>query len=207
MRILWTESEIEDLKRLYPHNLSSRVAEILNRKLLSVYAKAASLGLKKSEDYIKSHNPGRLTRDNCSVGVQYRFQKGHIPYNKGKKMTSDVYDRIKHTFFQKGHKPVNLKYDGHERISVDGYVEIRITKNKYVLKHRLVYETSFGPIPEGYLVVFKDGNHLNIIPENLELITRKENMARNTIARYPAELKSAIRLNAKLKKIINEKQN
>lgn len=95
----------------------------------------------------------------------------------------------------------------HERISKDGYVEIRIRKGKYVLKHRHVWEQANGKVPKGYIVVFKDRNQNNIVVENLELISREENMQRNTIHRFPYELKSTIRLVNKLKRTINEKQD
>jgi hypothetical protein len=55
-------------------------------------------------------------------------------------------------------------------------------------------------------VVFKDGNQLNCIIENLECISNAELMQRNTIHRFPAELKSTIRLVNKLKRNINAKE-
>jgi hypothetical protein len=64
-----------------------------------------------------------------------------------------------------------------------------------------------GPVPQGKIVCFKDHNTLNCSIENLMLLSRAENMQRNTIHRYPDELKSTIRLVSKLKRKINEKQN
>ena len=108
--------------------------------------------------------------------------------------------------FKKGNEPFNTKYNGHERVSIDGYTEIRIKKGTYVLKHRYIWEQSHGQIPEGYILVFIDKNPQNITVENLELITRKENMLRNSIQRYPVELKSTIRLVKKLNRHINAKK-
>ena len=31
-----------------------------------------------------------------------RFSKNHVPVNKGKKMSPEVYEKVKHTFFKKG---------------------------------------------------------------------------------------------------------
>jgi hypothetical protein len=56
-------------------------------------------------------------------------------------------------------------------------------------------------------IIFKDKNKLNFDINNLELISLKEHMARNTIQRFPKELKQLIHLNTKLKKLTNEKQN
>ncbi len=141
------------------------------------------------------------------VGVKSRYNKGQEPENKGKPMSKDLYEKCKPTMFKKGNEPHNTNYDEHERLSKDGYIEIRIRKGKYVLKHRHIWEQSNGKVPKGFIVVFKDRNHQNITLENFELISREENMQRNTIHRFPAELKSTIRLVNKLKRTINEKQD
>lgn len=44
---------------------------------------------------------------------------------------------------------------------------------------RRLYEQYVGPIPEGYIVVSKDGNPDNIRISNLEAISRKEQLERN----------------------------
>ncbi|TRO20902.1 HNH endonuclease [Ectopseudomonas mendocina] len=73
--------------------------------------------------------------------------------------------------------------------------------------HEIIWEEHNGPRPAGHLVVFKDGNRRNFSPDNLELITRAENCRRNSIHRYPPELKQAIRRLKKLKRTIEEKSN
>lgn len=70
--------------------------------------------------------------------------------------------------------------------------------------HILLWEEHFGPIPTGHCVCFKDNNKQNVVIDNLELITRAERMRRNSIHRYPPELKSAIRVISKLKRTIQE---
>lgn len=70
--------------------------------------------------------------------------------------------------------------------------------------HSLIWEEAHGEIPPGHLVVFRDRNTKNIAIDNLELVSRAENMRRNTIHRYPPELKSTIRQLSKLKRAISE---
>ena len=53
------------------------------------------------------------------------------------------------------------------------------------------------------VVVYKDGNYLNNDINNLLMITKKENMARNTIQRLPKILQQVMRLKCKLIKKIN----
>lgn len=66
------------------------------------------------------------------------------------------------------------------RYSTYGYRQVKITINKitklqYV--HSLVAECFIGPRPTGLVINHKDGNHLNNVPENLEYVTQKENVA------------------------------
>jgi len=109
-----------------------------------------------------------------------RFIKGHRPWNKGKK---GINIGGKETQFKPGHLPHNTKQNGDISIRKDKsgrpYKYIRISKGKWELLHRYKWEKYNGKIPKGMLVVFKDGNSLNCNINNLELITRKENMQRN----------------------------
>ena len=38
----------------------------------------------------------------------------------------------------------------------------------------------FGPIPEGYMVRTKDGDNMNVVPENLVLVTRAQHAVINS---------------------------
>jgi hypothetical protein len=67
-----------------------------------------------------------------------------------------------------------------------------------------LYRKTFGKIPKGYIVSFKDRDNMNVVPENLELITRAD-QARRMVTRYPAELRKIIRAFNKLKKKIKQK--
>ena len=113
-----------------------------------------------------------------------RIQPGNIPINKGKKqvdyMSAEAIERTAKTRFTKGITPHNTKYDGFERVTKDGYIEIRIAKGVFKLKHRVEWEKVNGKIPNGYLIVCKNGNLQDTSPRNWELISRIENMARNS---------------------------
>lgn len=56
------------------------------------------------------------------------------------------------------------------------------------------------------MLAFKDGNQLNPEVENLNLISMKENMKRNSIHNYPEELKEIMMLKGYIKRQINKKQ-
>lgn len=108
-------------------------------------------------------------------GLTGKFRKGQTPHNKGKKMPKEVYEKVKHTMFAKGNVPPNHRLVGSERISKDGYIEVKVAEpNKWRLKQRVVYEEAKGEIPEGCPIIFLDGNKRNFDIDNLRCITRSE---------------------------------
>ena len=108
-------------------------------------------------------------------GLSGKFRKGQTPHNKGKKMPKEVYEKVKHTMFANGNVPPNHRPVGSERISKDGYIEVKVAEpNKWRLKQRVVYEEAKGKIPEGCTIIFLDGNKLNLNIDNLKCVTRSE---------------------------------
>jgi len=202
---IWSEEEERSLIDRYPNERTEQIASELKISVYQVYAKASRLGLKKSEAFLLSAQSGRL---DGSLGSQYRFSKGSTPWNKGLK-GRPASGRAVETQFKKGNKPENWLPIGSTRITPDGYLQRKITDTGYPPVdwqgvHVLLWEEHFGPIPTSHCVCFKDENKSNITIGNLELITRAERMRRNTIHRYPEELKSAIRAISKLKRTIRE---
>ena len=136
---------------------------------------------------------------------QSQFNKGIIPHNKGKKqvdfMSKEAIERTKATRFQKGIVPHNTKYNGHERITKDGYIEVRIKQGTYRLKHIHNWEKLNGKLPKGHCLWCLDGNIKNTNPNNWELITRRENLQRN-VHDQPPELLKAKKLITRINKEI-----
>ena len=153
--------------------------------------------------------PREITEKNKKL---YQFKKGDVPANKGKKqidyMSSEVIERTKATRFKKGHLPHNSQgiNDGDIHVRKDSkgryYKWIRESLGVWKMLHVFNYEKEFGPIPDGYIVFFKNKDSMNCHPSNLELITRAEIMAKNTIHRYPDHIKENIRLISKINKTI-----
>lgn len=102
---------------------------------------------------------------------------------------------------------------GSLRVNSDGYLDRKVREDhgsrNWVCVHRLVWEEANGPTPAGHAVVFKPGRRTTSIDQitldALELVTRAELMRRNTIHRYPRELKQAIRLVGKLRRTIEDR--
>ena len=76
------------------------------------------------------------------------------------------------------------------------------------LLHRVIYGNYHNiKLTSSHVITFVDGNHDNISPDNLLLITRSKNMNRNNPRlHYPKDVVDIIRLNNKLKRKINAKK-
>lgn len=106
-------------------------------------------------------------------GLTGNFPKGNIPWNKGIKWDSG--GRSHETRFKPGQMPHNHKPVGSERISKDGYVEIKVAEPKtWRGKHVIEWEKLHGPRPKGHKVIFADGNRRNFSPDNLILVSSAE---------------------------------
>ena len=190
MLVRWTLEESELLKKLWPDTDTKVISSMLiNRSPQSVWTRAKFLGLKRSEDFIEKQQllfAETLRRE----GVKTRFSKGHQSKNKGVPMVMwmapEKMENVKKTQFKKGMVPHNTAPLGFERTTKDGYVEVKFKednhKTNFKLKHRLIYESCFGPIPEGCIVVFADGDKMNFEPDNLKLKTMKENLMENILS-------------------------
>jgi hypothetical protein len=191
---------------LYPHHSSKYIAELLGVTISKVYNTAWSNKVKKSAEYLLTPESGRI----IEPSVANQFKPGHTPHNKGKQISAEIYEKVAPTMFKKGNKPHNTKPNGTINIRADKsgrlYQYIKIKDSHWELLQRYVWTQANGEIPQGSVVIFLDGNYLNCELNNLQVISRKENMARNTIQRYPAELQEVMKLTCKLKRKTNGKQ-
>ncbi len=210
-RRFWSAEEEQRLREAYPDTPMPAMMAAFSRTDRQIYAKAAALGLKRSEAYLASPHACRL-RKGDQVGRKTQFKQGHQTWNKG--ISYNAGGRSAETQFQSGHKPHTWRPIGTERVTQDGYLERKVTdtgctRNDYQAVHRLIWIERHGDIPPGHVVVFKDTlpKHKNITVERLELISRAELARRNTIHRYPPELKAAIRLVKKLERKIKDRND
>ena len=100
----WTQEEIDTLTRMYPDHYAKEIAGVLGRGVSSIYCKARQLGLECNPEKIQ-RTGFNTSRHPNSIAV--RFKKGQSSWNKGKKMSPEVYSRVSVTMFKKGNIPTN----------------------------------------------------------------------------------------------------
>lgn len=118
-------------------------------------------------------------RSGVMNGRDCRIKPGNVPLNKGTKGMFNVGGNS--TSFKKGMIPKNWRPIGSERVTIDGYLEVKVAERTWRPKHILEWEKVNGPVPEGHVLRFIDGDQLNINIENLALITLAENCVINNL--------------------------
>lgn len=191
----YTDDIINFLREIAPGKTYKEIVEIFNKKydLEMTTEKLSSL----------------FGRKKIKTGTTGCFRKGFIPWNKGVK----GYIGANKTSFKKGNKPANWKPVGSERIDSNEYTLIKVAEpNKWVFKHRLIYEQKYGEISKGSVIIFADGDKNNLSIDNLLCVTREELKVLNRcrlISSVPELTKTGlnvVKLKIKLAEIRKEKK-
>lgn len=206
---VWDDEKIQKLIREFPIRKTEEIASDLAFTYSAVSNKAYLLGLKKSDEFMREHG-NRLTG---TLGIEYRYPKGHTPANKGKKMPQELKERIKHTFFQSGHTPANTKHFGkpylYERKRDNGYVE-RIWWIQEATGKRSAYLAYLcrqnGIDLTGKKPRLKPGFDHSRPPtiDDIIIVTNAEHLEQNSIYRYPEEVVNLIKMRGALTRQINK---
>ena len=199
----WTKEQDDMMRAFYPGNTMETMKAILGRTESSIYQRSRTLQVFKSDAYLASPAACRLRRGD-NVGAEFRFKKGQQVWNKGMK---GLHIGGKETQFKKGTKPPNWKPVGYIRLTRDGYYEMKMAEGmqKFELLHRVIWERCNGAIPKGQICIFLDGNTKNLEVTNLALMTKQQNMKRNTLHSYPKELAELIQLRGALNRQLNKR--
>lgn len=169
----WTAREDAWLTELYPSTSNRVICRMMNRSYAAIKNRAATLGLKKAPEYL-------ATKPGC-------FTKGQVSWNKGVRYQPG--GRIKESQFKPGSKPHNTVPVGTEVVDSYGYRKRKVRDDapkgkayqNWKFVHVLVWEERNGPLPEGWVVRFRDGDQANVSPDNLVAITRAENAVMNKL--------------------------
>jgi hypothetical protein len=160
---------------------------IIREKYLQIPIKTLAKEIGRSSTGVK----GSLKRQGLKIPkalADERKQASHykigaVSFNTGKRqseyMSAEAIERTKATQFQKGFVPHNTKQNGQITKRADGYWYKRLSLGQWKPLHHLLWCEQHGEIPAKMCLTMKDGNKENITLDNLELITKKENIERN----------------------------
>lgn len=198
----WTEEVKDFIRREIKSHSIREVAEMV---------KTEFKWPEMSEMLIK----GALMRYHIKTGRTGYFEKGSVPANKGKVMPQWLRDKCAESWFKKGQRPPNELPIGSRVFSKEGYLMEKVRDDlgtkaceRWRPVHQLLWEKERGPIPEGYVVTFLDGDITNITIENLALVSRRvhASMTHYKLRFKNAELTKAGIAMTKLKLAINARK-
>lgn len=177
-RHIWTDEEKEYLKSIVNDYTGEDIAKLMSDKF--------------NYDFDVTQIRSAIARYKLRIGIETKFQKGNIPWNKGTKGKGIC--KPNKGSFKKGHEAfLNSKPLYSEIVDEHGYIRVKVAERKWVLKHRLIYEQHHGKIEEGYRVMFADTDKTNFDIDNLILVNAREIFIanKNKFIKEDAELTKA----------------
>lgn len=157
----WTNEEKEYLRKISPGKHRKEIIKLFNKKF-NINLSESQITAKMKMLKIKTGFTGRFDEDRSKVKV---WNKGEYP--KG----------CEKTWFKQGNIPYNYVPIGIERITIDGYLEIKVKDpDIWKFKQRIIWEKEYGPIPYGCLINFLDGNKMNFDIDNLICLTKEQSL-------------------------------
>jgi hypothetical protein len=169
MKHRYTDEQVAFIREQLPGKPHRELTELFNRRF----------GLSLSVEQVTAAAKNRKINN----GLSGCFLKGHVPDNKGRK--GWCAPGTEATRFKKGNRPQTYRPVGTESVTTDGYPVVKVADpNKWRLKHRMIWEAAYGPIPTKHCVMFADGNRQNCVLENLLLVSYRERAALNKLRLY-----------------------
>lgn len=192
----YTEEQLEYIRSIAEGRFIKEICDLFNEKF----------GLSVSERSVG----GAMHRNgikNSMQGATTRFQKGQEAWNKG---TKGLYLGGESGWFKKGRIPHHRCEIGAEQHDGKGFIKVKVAQPEvWRLKHHVLYEQHKGEIPEGYKVIFADGNKRNFDLDNLILVSARDFVSamKNKLLFEDTELtKTGITL-AQLMLAVKDKEN
>lgn len=168
-------------QKIYPQGMY----EFVRDNSWGVSSAEMSRMIKEKFDFDYSPTAVKQFRQRWGIrsGVTGWYQKGHPPGTKGKTLEEickgdpDKLARVMATQYKKGNKPENELPIGTITKTTAGFVIRKKAMkgsfaDRWEYMHRVVWEEHHGPVPDGSMIIFKDGNKENYDISNLMLISR-----------------------------------
>lgn len=180
----FTEAEDDYIRTHYQNETYTKIGEVLGRTRFSIQRRADRLGLRcravpfkftpEEDEWLKEIMPKYPYRDVVKMFVE-RFGKTLTK----RQLHGHNYNVLKVDSGHKGNKQyMMIEPIGYEYTNPRGYTYVKVsdTGNQhrdFKAKHQIEYEKCKGQLPEGYIVVFLDGDKNNFSVDNLYAISKR----------------------------------
>lgn len=167
--------------KMYPAHVQEYI--LAHYKGTNYAAMAQQLKARFGVDYTPTQIMAYYKNHKLNSGLTGHFKKGNVPFTKGKK--GYYAPGMEKGWFDKGHQPWNDVPVGTVLEKGGGYLWKKVSDKpgswlqNWRQLHLLIWEEANGPVPDGYRVIFKDGNRQNCALENLMLVSLAENAVMN----------------------------
>ncbi len=192
----YTDEQIAYIKSIALGKTSQEITDMLNQK----YNDNRTM---RSVRSLMSRNGIQNKMQGCNT----HFKQGGKPWNKGMKGMPGYSTGCKATQFKVGHIPYTHLPIGSE-VEREGILLVKTAEpNVWMRKHIMVWEMHNGPVPEGYVVSFKDLDKTNCVIDNLFLVSRGAltSVARRGMRAEHPEINYSIHLLTELELAIKRK--
>ena len=192
--ILLSDEQAEYLISIIPGRSSSEVRDMINGKY------GLDLTLAQIRGWKKNHH--------VPSGYDTRYRSGEPSWNTGKKFPG----RTNNGCWADGHVADNALPIGSIRKRGDYWskkVKDGYLNDNWTYLHRIIWEELHGPVPDDHVILFLDGNHDNLDPENLVCVPKAAACVANAqygMVNGEPEINGLILTAAKLKLAIRAKQ-
>lgn len=142
-------------------------------------AMAERLNAEFGTTYTAAQLKGYYSNHSLNSGLTCRYEKGHVPANKGKKIVP--HPNSVATQFKPGRPSLNERPVGALTARSDGYLHRKIgpSPKDWIFEHIRVWQEVHGPVPHGHKIIFLDGDRHNCELNNLRLVSDAEHAVLN----------------------------
>ncbi|WP_416440411.1 hypothetical protein ACH3O9_11180 [Leeuwenhoekiella sp. A16] len=232
-RYVWEDEHLNFLRKNFEKMSNQELADTLGIRLNSCRTKLYELGYKRMElqywtsaqvNYLKGNYKTKGDTELAEIfNSKWKKPKGwtkkHIEKKRRYlklKRSREERRQIKTRNSQLGYFKIGSKKAWETRgitpvgeikiweYSKDRFCAVIKTVNGFVHYNRWLYEQNFKPLSSDDLVVTRSGEIKAKGPADLLLIDRAENARRNSLLRYPEELRNTVKL---IRKLNQELQN
>lgn len=190
---IYSEEQIDYLRQISLGRTNEEIARLFNdrfgtdRSVNSVKSARGRHGIRKvvvpekyteeQIEYLREISPGRTSREITDM-FNKRFKQNRTVSGIDSIRTKSGILTGSTGYFEKGQHSHNRLPIGAESVRGDRYVLVKVRdgslNDNWRPKHHIIWEKEHGPIPEGHVILFGDGDNRNFDIDNLICVSNAQ---------------------------------